>query len=179
VKRETIFSPCRKYRYTLWRDFHDGDFSFNTHPNALGFVQFIGLNPSIADETADDPTIRRCIQFAKSWGYGAMVMTNLFAFRATEPNVMKASDCPETPDLSLTNRIHILRLAREAKIVIAAWGTHGSHMGLGADTILCFKQNSIPLYHLGLNTDGTPKHPLYLRADTKPVLFNSQPGGSR
>lgn len=71
-----IFSPCGRYRYTLWREWIGGE----------GFVQFIGLNPSTATDTEDDPTIRRCINYAKSWGYGGMCMTNLFAYRATLPS---------------------------------------------------------------------------------------------
>ena len=172
MKRETIFSPCRKYRYTLWREWGCDLFEGDGVNRDRGFVQFIGLNPSTADETKDDPTIRRCIGFSRDWGYGAMVMTNIFAFRATDPEMMKACDSPETPDLSLENRHHIMNLAREAGIVIAAWGKHGKHMGLGADTLLCFKQNGLKIHHLGLNGDGTPKHPLYLKATTKPTEFD-------
>lgn len=180
--RRTIFSSCRKYRYTLWRDWSEelknsGVF-FTEDPYAAyhigtpdSYVQFIGLNPSTADENLDDPTIRRCIGFSKAWGFGAFCMTNLFAFRATDPKVMKNCDSPETPDLSLTNRQHIMSIASEAGLVIAAWGTHGSHMGLGADTILCFNQNKIKIHHLGLNADGTPKHPLYLKSSTLPEIY--------
>ena len=72
------FSPDKVYRYELWRIWDE----------ALPVCMFIGLNPSTADETVDDPTIRRCINFAKEWGYGQLVMTNLFAFRATKPAEM-------------------------------------------------------------------------------------------
>jgi hypothetical protein len=168
MKRETIFSPCRKYRYTLWRDFYDGDFAFNTSPAALGYVQFIGLNPSTADETQDDPTIRRCIQFAKDWGYGSLCMTNLFAFRATDPKVMKACDCPIGE--SYTNDLHIYRIAEKAGMVICAWGRDGNYMERGKFVVARLKEVAEKkLHHLGLNSDGTFKHPLYLRADTKPA----------
>ena len=79
--RHAVFSPCRTYRYALSRVWAADK------PYAL----FIGLNPSTADETLDDPTIRRCIDFAKRWGYGGLVMANLFAYRATEPSEMKAA----------------------------------------------------------------------------------------
>ena len=82
--KTATFSECRKYRYTLWRRW-DGLF-------ASGYAMFIGLNPSTADETNDDPTIRRCIGYARDWGYGGLCMTNLFAFRATLPKNMKAVD---------------------------------------------------------------------------------------
>lgn len=86
VQRDAHLSPCRRYRYALWRRWGDG-------PHAM----FIGLNPSTADETADDPTIRRCIAFARAWGYGALCMANLFAYRATQPADMLAQDDPVGP----------------------------------------------------------------------------------
>ena len=82
--RHAVFSPCRTYRYALSRVWAADK------PYAL----FIGLNPSTADETLDDPTIRRCIDFAKRWGYGGLVMANLFAYRATNPSEMKAATDP-------------------------------------------------------------------------------------
>jgi len=81
MKSHATFSPCRKYRYSLFRIW-DEDKSL---------VLFIGLNPSTADEKEDDPTIRRCINFAKQWGwgYGGLIMGNLFSFRATQPSDLK------------------------------------------------------------------------------------------
>jgi hypothetical protein len=88
IDKTTIFSADRRYRYTLWRDWSkDLLCGMDSRPRLAGdqtpnqFVQFIGLNPSTADEKQDDPTIRRCIGFAKAWGYGAMCMTNIFAWR--------------------------------------------------------------------------------------------------
>lgn len=86
---------------------------------------FVGLNPSTADELLDDPTIRRCVAFARSWGYGALCMTNLFAFRATDPDVMKSADDPVGPE----NDQHLQDLANGASVVIAAWGVHGTFGG--------------------------------------------------
>ena len=76
--QRTIFSQDREFRYTLWRQWG----------RVVKTVAFIGLNPSTADEQVDDPTVRRCIRFAKDWGYDAMWMMNIFAFRATDPKVM-------------------------------------------------------------------------------------------
>lgn len=153
--RRTILSPCRSYRYTLWREFGGlvGD----------GYAMFIGLNPSTADEIEDDPTIRRCVAFAKSWGYGALCMTNLFAFRATEPSDMIAALDPIGPD----NDMHLTAMAREASVVVAAWGTNGTHLrrdkavrGLVAN-----------LHCLRKTQAGHPGHPLYLPGDLAPIPF--------
>lgn len=84
MKSEAILSVDRKYRYVLTRTWDE------TLPN----IMFVGLNPSTADETTDDPTIRRCINFAKSWGYGGLYMVNLFAYRSTNPNNIRIVDNP-------------------------------------------------------------------------------------
>lgn len=147
------FSPCRRYRYSLVRAW------------AVGPVcMFIGLNPSTADENIDDPTIRRCIRFAKDWGYGRLIMTNLFAFRATDPRDMKAEEFPiggHENDLALRS------LADSAGVVIAAWGVHGIHQDRAAGV-----KKMIPNLHcLGLTKDGHPRHPLYMPANSKPLPF--------
>lgn len=153
--RTTILSPCRTYRYALWRDFGD--------QLGEGYAMFIGLNPSTADEVADDPTIRRCMAFAKAWGYGALCMTNLFAFRATDPSDMKVVADPVGPH----NDQHLLRLARDAGVIVAAWGTNGTHMGRDAAV-----RAMVPNLHcLKKTREGHPGHPLYLRADLKPILL--------
>jgi len=85
VKCETIFSSCRMYRYVLWRRWNSSD------PK---YVMFIGLNPSTADEVNDDPTVRRFVGYAKQWGYNAVCVTNLFAYRATRPAQLKAQPEP-------------------------------------------------------------------------------------
>lgn len=167
VDRDTVFSPCRKYRYTLWREW-DIDLMTGCSDDLLNsnkYVQFIGLNPSTADETNDDPTIRRCIGFSKAWGYGAFCMTNLFAFRATDPEVMKSSGSHVA---GIDNQHHILKIAASAGIVVAAWGKHGKHMSQDLNAIEWMKSINVEIYHLGLNKDKTPKHPLYLKASTLP-----------
>ena len=79
VNKNAIFSDCRKYRYVLSRTWNDKKKT----------ILFIGLNPSTADEKIDDPTIRRCINYAQNWGYGSLLMVNLFAYRATIPTELK------------------------------------------------------------------------------------------
>lgn len=184
TERETIFSPCRKYRYTLWRDWMDDVMELEEHRNnkTAMYVQFIGLNPSTADETLDDPTIRRCIDFAKRWGFGAMCMTNLFAFRATDPDVMKAAKLPigeasfcayNVGNMAFAERndAHIYGVANGAGLIVAAWGNDGSHLGRSSYVLDMLKRHKFSPHHLGLTQSGEPKHPLYLRSDTKPVPF--------
>ncbi len=148
------FSPCRLYRYSLWRLWDD-------RPK----VAFIGLNPSTADETADDPTIRRCIGYASDWGYGGLYMLNLFAFRATDPKDMKAASDPVGPDNNLALTGHALTCAK----TIAAWGNDGLYRARSAAVRAMLPR----LYCLGLNANGEPKHPLYLAKNLRPVLWVS------
>jgi len=151
--RDTIFSPCRTYRYTLWREWIGGE----------GYAMFVGLNPSTADETQDDPTIRRCISFAKAWGYAGMCMTNLFAYRATDPEDMKAVDDPVGPE----NDANLMDVARGAGVIVAAWGVHGTHKGRNSAVLAI-----LPALHcMALTKDGHPGHPLYLRKTLTPVPF--------
>lgn len=144
-------SPCRRYRYSLIRRFAPGP-----------YAMFIGLNPSTADETADDPTIRRCVAFAKSWGFGALVMTNLFAFRATDPRAIRAVADP----VGSENNGALLDSAIGAGVIVAAWGAHGEYMRRDAHV-----KAMLPgmLCCLRLTKGGHPGHPLYLPARLKPT----------
>lgn len=151
------FSDDRIYRYALWRTWNEG----------AGHVMFIGLNPSTADETQDDPTIRRCIGFAKSLGYGGIYMLNLFAFRATDPLVMKAATDPVGP----ANNDELRRYAESSSFIVAAWGCHGDYLKRD----IWARMNLPNLHHLGLTKAGQPRHPLYLRADTKPMRYERTP----
>lgn len=156
MKYETsaVISECGMYRYELWRRWDD----------AKPYCMFVGLNPSTADAVIDDPTIRRCVGFAKAWGYGALCMANLFAWRATDPKDMKAAQYPVGPDNDST----LQRLAAGAGIIIAAWGAHGSYRNRAAQVIAI-----LPALHaLKLTKDGSPGHPLYLRGDAKPFSFS-------
>lgn len=154
IQSEATFSPCRTWRYSLFRRWSNGG----------DYAMFIGLNPSTADETQDDPTVRRCIRYAQSWGYNALYMTNIFAFRATDPKAMKRFDDPIGPDNDET----LIRLAAHAGIVIAAWGVHGEHMGRG-NAVRRFLHR---MHVLKLTNGGHPRHPLYLKADLKPQRWS-------
>jgi len=151
MKNTAKLSECRKYRYALWRTWND----------AKPTVMFIGLNPSTADETNDDATLIRCINFAKSWGYGGVSMANLFAFRTTDPEDMKAVKDP----IGLNNDDWLIKLANEAELVIGAWGDNGSFLNR-SNQILDLIPN---LHYLKLNKSGEPAHPLYLSSELKPI----------
>lgn len=154
--KDTIFSPCREYRYTLYREWDEGN----------RIVAFIGLNPSTADEIKNDPTVTRCINYAKKWGYSGMYMMNIFAYRATDPRVMKAHSEP----IGSENDHYLSLVAKEAKIVIAAWGTHGKHLKRGQAV-----KNLIPGLHcLRVTKDGHPSHPLYLPGNLVPIEYGEQ-----
>ncbi len=174
MNRNTEFSDCRRYRYTLWREW-DCDLltgCADDLAHAGEYLMVIGLNPSTADETNDDPTIRRCIGFAKSWGYGALCMTNLFAFRATDPEVMKRTLAPEgeTIDSNTSRNCQwLLETAKGAGMILAAWGKHGRHRDRAAAVVRML--DLYPIHALTLNADGSPKHPLYVAANTKPILL--------
>lgn len=159
--RKAVFSPCRQYRYVLRRAWNSD----------LPECMFIGLNPSTADETLDDPTIRRCIRYAFDWGYGGLLMTNLFAYRATDPNIMKAAADP----VGAENNAYIKGYAIECGVVVAAWGTDGIHMNRASEVRQLLPQ----LHYLRLTKDGHPGHPLYLPKTLTPQLWSSdQNGGS-
>jgi hypothetical protein len=124
----------------------------------------IGLNPSTADETEDDPTIRRCVQFARLWGYGGLCMANLFAFRAAKPAELFAASDPIGPG----NDEWLMKLAASAGVVVAAWGNGGTHLER-ANAVTRLIPN---LYCLRMNRSGQPAHPLYLPADLRPTLLD-------
>lgn len=129
-----------------------------------GMAAFICLNPSTADETNDDPTVRRCIRYAKAWGMSGMFMLNIFAYRATDPKEMMTQDDPVGPynDMYIKNRTSI------STIVIAAWGTHGVYKNRETEIMKMLPD----LKCLKVTKDGHPAHPLYLKKDLEPISFN-------
>jgi hypothetical protein len=150
------FSFDNKHRYALWR----------TWDESKGHVMFIGLNPSTADEKKDDPTVRRCICFAQDWGYGGIYMMNIFAYRTTYPVVLMAAYSP----IGVYNDRFLVKYAKMSSMVIACWGGHG-HINNRGNQV---KEILPKLYHLGLTKYGQPKHPLYLKKDTIPILWKSE-----
>jgi len=146
-----VFSDCKKYRYALWRIWDESKSS----------VMFIGLNPSTADENNDDPTIRRVKKFAYDWGFGGVFMTNLFGYISANPDELKKCNDP------VGENDHWLKsVAHVCGIIVCAWGAF--------DVFSRDKEvlKSFPMvYCLGVNRNGSPKHPLYLKANTKLIIY--------
>ena len=141
------FSTCRTWRYALWRTWNQDD----------GHLMFVGLNPSTADETKDDPTIRRCIGFARRFGYGGVYMLNIFAFRSTNPKEMRLALDPVGPENDWFLRMY----AAQAGRIVVAWGSHGKFLNRGAGVSQTLRRIS-HLYCLSVVRNGEPGHPLYL-----------------
>ena len=159
-----FFSSDRVYRYVLTHTFSTGAL-----PSKPGAVNFIMLNPSTADEQQLDPTLRRCKSFARSWGYRTFIVTNLFAFRATDPNDMKRAADPVGPE----NDWHIVHQSKIADEVIVAWGSHGDYRGrakhvlrLLEDEVWRFNRN---IKYLKKTLAGHPCHPLYLPSNSQRI----------
>ena len=137
--------------------------------NVYKKIMFLMLNPSTADEIQSDPTVTRCKNYAKQWEYGRIYVCNIFAYRATNPADMKAQEDP----IGDLNDNYIKNIAGLVNTVVCAWGTHGKYQNRGKEVLeLLTKEGySDKLYALGVNKDGTPKHPLYLRKNLVPVPY--------
>jgi hypothetical protein len=142
-----IFSECGKYRYSLWRRWGPG----------LKTVAFICVNPSVANEQENDPTITRCINFAKAWGFDRLMVLNAFAFVKTKLGRMKL----DRQHIGELNDEILLQHRNDGTVMVAAWGNHCPHwraeevVSLLARDLMC----------LGQNKNGSPKHPLMQPAD--------------
>lgn len=143
-----VYSDCERYRYSLTRIWDD------TGRKAT----FVMLNPSTATEVQNDPTVERCERRARALGYGSFCVTNIFAFRATDPKEMRAQLDAIGPD----NDHAIADAALWGDDVICAWGSHGEHLNRGQSVFALLQAQDRPLYHLGLTKHGHPKHPLYI-----------------
>ncbi|MDF1729193.1 MAG: DUF1643 domain-containing protein [Sulfitobacter sp.] len=148
------YSPCERYRYLLKRTWAEGERQ----------VMFVMLNPSTADERRNDPTIERCERRARQLGYGGFIVTNLFAWRATDPRDLRRAPAPQGPE----NDAVLQGSALQADEVIAAWGVHGAHRARGPQVAAMLRRSGRPLFHLGLSKEGHPRHPLYLPYAIKP-----------
>jgi hypothetical protein len=147
-------SPCGQYRYWLTRRWASGGRT----------VLFVGLNPSTADAVTDDPTIRKCVGFATRWGYSALLMGNLFAYRATNPKLLSTADDPVGPE----NRENLVWLIEASHMIVAAWGQH--RLPCYAHTLAGWILGLPQTRCLGQNQDGSPKHPLYLPYETTAIV---------
>lgn len=147
-------SECGTYRYRLWR--HWGT------PFEKATMVVVGLNPSTADAEKDDPTIRRCVSFAKREGCGRLVMVNLFALRSTDPSALLRHDDPEGP----RNLRTLDDWLCPPFVCVAAWGAHPLAQEKGV--LLAMR---VPLLAFGFTKGLAPRHPLYLPLDAPLVPY--------
>lgn len=159
---EAVYSPCERYRYELTR----------VWKSDAQRISFVMLNPSTATETQNDPTVERCERRARALGYGAFRVTNIFAWRDTDPRAMRAAPNPIGPH----NDTAIICACSWADMVLAAWGNHGAHLGRGAQVRSLLAASGAPITHLGLTAAGHPKHPLYISYAQQPEKWESLHG---
>lgn len=143
-RKGAVISDDEQYRYRLWR-------LWDIDKPALAFIM---LNPSEADETENDPTLRRCIGYAKQWGYGEVILGNLFAYRTPNPDELEQQADPVGP----ANDAHLRDIAADADRIIAAWGAHDMITGRVREVVNLLDDD---LYCLDTTKDGHPGHPLY------------------
>ncbi len=156
-----LFDATRQYRYRLWRE-------WDAVAPRVGFVM---LNPSQADETVNDPTIRRCVGFARSWGYGAVEVVNLFAYRTPHPKHLRQVGDPIGQDNDRT----LIEFAQRVDRIILAWGNWGTLHSRDQQAIALF--SVADLYCFGVTKQGQPMHPLYLPSDRQVQRFGGEEGG--
>lgn len=149
-------SQCGQYRYALWRSWQ---------PSGRTLL-FVGLNPSTADGHRDDPTLRRCVGFAKRLGFGTLAVGNLFAYRSADPGELRNVDDPVGPD----NEHWLARLLTAADMVLVGWGSAPIAALRSREVLSAVEQ----VFCLGLTAGGAPRHPLYLRADSRLMKFRSR-----
>ncbi|QGX99776.1 DUF1643 domain-containing protein [Roseovarius faecimaris] len=157
VEGGATFSDCGRYRQALTRD-------WTPEGEPARAILFIGMNPSVADAAASDPTCHRELMFARDWGYTRYLKGNMLDWRATSPK-----DIPPDPALacSAANIPSLVEMAREAETVVMAYGKlHARFQPVVREVFDAITALGKPLQCLGVNKDGSAKHPLYLRKDT-------------
>jgi hypothetical protein len=136
-------------------------------------VLWIMLNPSTADATSDDPTIRRCRSFSRRWGYGALAVVNLFSYRSTDPKALRARAFTGGRSLVVgpETDAYIRREAAAARMIVAAWGTRGAFLGRGQVVLALLEEAGWAVHCLGTTRGGHPQHPLYVPGNARPRIF--------
>lgn len=170
VEKSAVLSECGRYRYELRRIWGD------RLPKRR--LRFVMLNPSVADADIDDPTIRRCMGFGRSLGYDGIVVVNLFAWRATDPDdLLRAVRVSGASAIGPENDHYIDEAVIECSTTIAAWGSFPSqhrkrHPVIGKRVEDVVRRiGPLAIHALGTTQDGSPQHPLYLPGDRKPVRW--------
>ncbi|HWZ20713.1 MAG TPA: DUF1643 domain-containing protein [Ktedonobacteraceae bacterium] len=156
VESGAIFDVSGRYRYSLSRTWSA------YHPRIL----FVLLNPSTANEYKNDPTIRRCMGFARAWGFGSMEVVNLFAYRATDyRELFKARD-----PVGAENNRFLMQAFERCPTVVLGWGVRGAFLSRDHQ-VLSLLAGRNDLYCLGITKAGQPRHPLYVKGDMRLVTF--------
>jgi len=150
-----LLTEDRLYRFRLWRRWGDGP-----------MVAFLGLNPSTADETRNDPTVRRCIRYAMDWGKAGMFMLNLYGWRSTDPAPLW--DGSVVDPVGPGHDQHLLDVGRQVDFVVCAWGAFRKAQARGRQVLDMYAAAGVQIRILQLTQQGFPAHPLYLPADLKP-----------
>lgn len=153
IVRQAAFSRCGRYRYALWREWDA------SKPRVL----FIGLNPATADAEKDDNTMRRCMHYARAWGFGGMAVGNLFAFRTTWPAQLKKAADP----VGKYNDTWLGKLVRQADMTVAMWGNHGAYLSRSVKV----RQRFGDLYCFKVTRQGEPHHTRGLPNGLQPVPY--------
>jgi len=157
IEYGAIFDVNARYRYSLWRAWSA------YHPR----IAFILLNPSTANEQIDDPTIRRCMGFARAWDFGSLEVVNLFAYRATDYIELIKVRCP----MGEENNYFLLHAVERCSTVVLGWGNRGMLLGRDRQVMsLLIGRNDV--HCLGITKDGQPRHPLYVKGDTNLEPFS-------
>lgn len=159
TRSQALFDETQRYRYWLARIWDANQ----------PIVNFIMLNPSTADQYQLDPTVTRCLHYARRWGFGSLIVTNIFAYRSTDPKALYTLADP----VGTENDAYLRKAATQANLRVAAWGTHGSLRNRHEAVLGSLAD--LALTALGVTQGGFPKHPLYLRADAWPVPYPTTP----
>ena len=158
VRKHATMSDCGKFRYRLWRKWGEGS------P-----LLFVMLNPSTADASVDDATIRRCIKFAQAHDFGELEVVNLFAYRATDPQDLRRAGYPIGPD----NDEHICAAVRESAAVCLAWGSNVAGLERPQIVLPKLRALGVKLQCLRITRSGYPQHPLMLPSSCRLMPFDS------
>lgn len=174
MKRHATISECGTYRYWLERIWMDEE-----REAPRDFCNWIMLNPSTADAEKDDPTVRKCIEFSRRWGYGGMHVTNLFALRSTDPAALaKSLKCPVGPENNTFTQAGILSAPR----TIVSWGSPSG--GKAFQALMRRRIEEVwgmlkpsETFALDFTKDGHPRHPLYVPYSAQPQRWAMTRGG--
>lgn len=177
IAKGAIVSPDQRYRYQLWREWrgtHDPEnwewlYADQGVPKPCIFIM---LNPSTADGDIDDPTIRKCVGFARRWRFEKIIVLNLFAYRATKPaELLKLKDVDDP--VGPHNSHHFRSVIKPDDRVICAWGQHGTHLGQDQTAVGWLDAIGVKkFYALGFDGSGRPRHPLMLPYDSRVWRYN-------